>query len=65
MQTLFHDYVDEHDAALGSVPEKQNDKLLGVRVVLLIATALSLFMPWPFTFALAVAFFIALVWPKS
>lgn len=48
------------------VPEKKSDALLAVRVVLLIATGVSFFIaPWLVTFFLAVAWLIALAWPKS
>jgi hypothetical protein len=49
-----------------SSPEKKPDSMLGVRVVLLIATGISAFTaPWLITAALALAWILVMVWPKQ
>jgi hypothetical protein len=49
-----------------SPPQKKLDRMLGVRVVLLIATGISAFAaPWLITAALALAWILVMVWPKQ
>ena len=47
-------------------PEQKNDPLLAVRVVLLVATAISAFVfPMVVTFIVGLAWVVALAWPKK